>query len=309
MRRSRRRPRRRAPVGREPQLAVLRAALAAAVAGRRTGVMVRGEPGAGKSTLVDAFAQEAGGVVVGVGQCIGHRGQGEPYMPVLDALGELARGPGGETVVATLAQAAPTWLVELPWLLDDGPDAEAVRHRAQGATRARMLREALEAFDAISAATPLLLVLEDLHWADDSTLDLLGALLRRRDPARLFVLGTYRPEGEPPVAALVHDLCVRGLCLELPVPRLAPDAVAAYLGVRFPAGPLPDGLADVLSQRTGGNPLFIRNLLDHWLADGTLVDSGRGVQLTRPRTTLEAGVPPTLRAHIRDQLDRLPPED
>jgi DNA-binding SARP family transcriptional activator/predicted ATPase len=300
-----------APVGREPQLARLRAALAAAVAGRRTGVMVRGEPGAGKSTLVDAFVHEAG-VTVGVGQCIGHRGPGEPYMPVLDALGELARGPAGAPVVATLAQVAPTWLVELPWLLGDEPDAEAVRQRAQGATRARMLREMLEALDAIAAAAPLLLVLEDLHWADDSTLDLLAALLRRRDPAPLLVIGTYRPagpEGEPPVAALVNDLSVRGLCEELPVPRLSPEAVAAYLAVRFPAGPLPDGLAEVLAQRTGGNPLFMRNLLDHWLADGTLAERGDGARLTRPRATLEAGVPPTLRAHIRDQLDRLPADD
>jgi DNA-binding SARP family transcriptional activator len=302
-------PRRPAPVGREPQLAALRSALATAVAGVRTGVMVRGEPGAGKSTLVDAFAREAAGVAIGVGQCIGHRGQGEPYMPVLDALGELARGPGGEGVVATLAQTAPTWLVELPWLLGDGPDAEAVRQRAQGATRARMLREMLEALDAIAAAAPLVLVLEDLHWADDSTLDLLAAVLRRREPAPLLVLGTYRPEGEPPVAALVNDLGVRGLCDELAVPRLSAAAVAAYLETRFPTAAAPDGLADVLVQRTGGNPLFIRNLLDHWLADGSLAEHGGKVRVTRTRETLEAGVPPTLHAHIRDQLDRLPEED
>jgi predicted ATPase len=297
-----------APAGRGPELARLRAALAAAVAGRRGGVMVRGEPGVGKSTLVDAFLQEAG-ALAGVGQCIGHRGPGEPYMPVLEALGELARGPAADTVLAALAQRAPTWLVELPWLLDAAPDPEAVRLRAQGATRARMLREALEVFDAIGASGPLVLVLEDLHWADDSTLDLLAALLRRRDPARLLVLGTYRPEDAPPVAALVHELGVRGLCEELPLARLAGDAVAAHLGARFPGGPLPDGLADVLSQRTGGNPLFMRNLLDHWLADGTLVESGGALSLTRPRATLEAGIPPTLRAHIRDQLDRLPAED
>jgi DNA-binding SARP family transcriptional activator/tetratricopeptide (TPR) repeat protein len=300
--------RRPAPIGRERELDRLRFALAAAVAGRRTAVMVRGEPGAGKSTLVDAIVQEAG-VAVGVGQCLGHRGPGEPYMPVLDALGELARGPAGETVVAKLAQAAPTWLVELPWLLGDRPDADAVRQRAQGATRARMLREMLEALDAIAAAAPLLLVLEDLHWADDSTLDLLAALLRRRDAASLLVLGTFRPEGEPPVAALVNELSVRGLCEELAVPRLSARSVADYLEVRFPAAPLPDGLAAVLAERTGGNPLFMRNLLDHWLADGTLAEHGGAVRLMRSRETLEAGVPPTLRAHIRDQIERLPDED
>jgi DNA-binding SARP family transcriptional activator len=301
-------PRGPAPVGRERQLEQLRGALARASEGRRTGVMVRGEPGVGKSTLVDAFLNDVD-ALTGVGQCIGHRGPGEPYMPVLEALGELARGPAGETVRRVLAQRAPTWLVELPWVLDEVPEAEAVRQRAQGATRARMLREALETIDVLCANAPLLLVLEDLHWADDSTLDLLAALLRRRDPARLLVLGTWRPEGEPPVAALVHDLCVRGVCLDLPLPRLAAEAVTAYLTDRFPAGPLPDGLADVLTQRTGGNPLFMRNLLDHWLADGTLVEHAGAVQLTRPRATIEAGVPPTLRAHIRDQLDRLPAED
>ena len=300
-----------APVGRARELGLLRAALERAVGGRRTGIMVRGEPGVGKSTLVDAFLAGAG-VAAGVGQCLGHRGPGEPYMPVLEALGDLARGPSGEAVVATLAQRAPTWLVELPWLLDDCPDAEAVRHRAQGATRARMLREMLEALDALGTAEPLALVLEDLHWADDSTLDLLAAVLRRRDPVRLLVVGTYRPvagDGEPPVVTLVNDLSVRGLVEELPVPRLGAEAVAAYLEARFPAAPVPDDLVAVLAQRTGGNPLFMRNLLEHWLWEGTLAERGAAVTLTRPRAMLEAGIPPTLRAHIRDQLDGLPPED
>jgi len=304
-----------APVGREQELARLRAALAAVAAGRRTGVLVHGEPGVGKSTLVDAFLLEAatpGGAVAGVGQCLGHRGPGEPYMPVLEALGELARGPQADAVRAALAQRAPTWLVELPWLLDETPEPEAVRHRAQGATRARMLREMLEALDAISAAAPVVLVLEDLHWADDSTLDLLDAVLRRRDPARLLVLGTFRPageHGEPAVAALAHDLCVRGVAESLPVGRLPDAAVEAYLRRRFPAGGLPDGLAAVLSRRAGGNPLFMRNLVDYWLADGALVPAGGGVRLARGPAGLEEGVPPTLHAHIRDQLDALDPDD
>jgi len=223
--------------------------------------MLRGEPGVGKSTLVDAFLEGATGpscALAAAGQCLGHRGPGEPYMPVLEALGALARSTDGEAVVAALAQRAPTWLVELPWLLGDGPAAEAVRQRAQGATRARMVREMTEALDAICGVAPLVLVLEDLHWADDSTLDLLAALLRRREPARLLVLVTYRPvgpDGEPPVAALVHELCVRGLCEELAVGRLPADAVAAYVEARFPSAPLAAGLATVLAQRTGGNPL------------------------------------------------------
>ena len=101
----------------------------------------------------------------------------------------------GDTVVGVLAQRAPTWLVELPWLLEPGPMGVAVRHAAQGATRARMLREMLEALDALGATAPVVLVLEDLHWADDSTLDLIAALLRRREPARLLLIGTFRATG------------------------------------------------------------------------------------------------------------------
>src|SRR5215217_4482894 len=276
--------------------------------------LASGEPGAGKSTLLDAFLHEAtaaSSVVAGVGQCLSQRGPGEPYMPVLEALGALARGPAGEAVVDALALRAPTWMVELPWLLGERPDADAVRLRAQGATRSRMLREMLEALDAVCASTPLVLVLEDLHWADDSTLDLIDALLRRREPARLLLLGSYRPagpEGKPPVVALAHELGVRGLCGELPVGRLPAGAVAAYLEARFPSAPLPAGLAGVLARRSGGNPLFMRNLLDHWLAEGTLADRGGAVTIARP-DALEAGLPPTLRAYIRDQLERLPAAD
>jgi hypothetical protein len=102
---------------------------------------------------------------------------------------------------------------------------------------------------------------------------------------------------------------VRGLCEELEVGRLPLGAVAAHLALRFPSAPLPDGLAEALARRSGGNPLFMRNLVEHWLADGTLAERSGAVELTRPRAALEAGVPPTLRAHIRDQLDRLASDD
>jgi tetratricopeptide (TPR) repeat protein len=166
-----------------------------------------------------------------------------------------------------------------------------------------MLREMLEALDALAALRPLLLVLEDLHWADDSTLDLVGALARRREPARLTVLGTFRPPGldggPAAVEPLVNDLGVRGLCLELTVGRLPPEAVATYLGQRLGGAAPPGGLAELLDRRSGGNPLFMRNLVDHWEAEGLPGDGGPA----------PAGVPRTLRAHIVDQLGRLDEED
>ena len=97
----------------------------------------------------------------------------------------MCRGTAGEQIITILRQYAPTWLVQMPALLDDA-ELEAVQRRVQGATRERMLRELAEAVEALTSsgathALPLLiLVLEDLHWSDYSTLDLLPYLARRR---------------------------------------------------------------------------------------------------------------------------------
>lgn len=193
-------PKTAALVGRDAPLGRLRLALERAVAGQRQLVFVSGEAGIGKTALVEAFAADIGGdgVRVGRGQCVEHYGAGEPYLPVLEALGRLGRAAEGEQLVEALMRHAPTWLVELPGLLGDA-DLEAAQRRAQGTSRERMLRELVEALEALTADAPLVLILEDLHWSDSATIDLLGMLARRREPARLLVVATYsrRRSGAP----------------------------------------------------------------------------------------------------------------
>ena len=96
-----------------------------------------------------------------------------------------------------------------------------------------MLREMAEAVAALTAQQPLVLVLEDLHWSDYSTLELLGALMRRREPARLLVIGTYRPVEvvltQNPLKRLKQDLLVRNLCHEILMERLEESDIVAYL--------------------------------------------------------------------------------
>src|SRR4030095_13861338 len=91
-----------------------------------------------------------------------------------------------------LEHQAPTWLAQMPALCSPAV-LEAVQHRVLGATQERMLRELAEAVEALTVTRPLLLVLEDLHWSDDATRDLLTYLARRPGPTRLLILGTYRP--------------------------------------------------------------------------------------------------------------------
>src|SRR5262249_39969762 len=140
------------------------------------------------------------------------------YLSVLEALGRLCRAPGGDRLIALLSQHVPTWLVQMPALLST-TDLEALQRKVPGATRHRMLGEMAEALEVLTAERPLVLVVEDLHWSDPSTLDFLGFLARRREAARLLVIGTYRPlevrgDGHP-LKGVMQELHAHSLCTEL----------------------------------------------------------------------------------------------
>jgi predicted ATPase len=210
-------------VGRERELTDLHQWLERVRQGARQIVFLTGEPGLGKTTVVNAFVEEAAGagdVGLARGQCIEHYGGGEAYLPVLEALGRLCREPEGAALLPMLEQQAPTWLAQMPGLLS-APALEAVQRRVVGATQQRMLRELAEAVEVLTVSRPLLLVLEDLHWGDYATLDLLTYLARRLGPSRLLVLATYRPvevllRGHP-LQTVKQELVLHGLGVELPL--------------------------------------------------------------------------------------------
>jgi DNA-binding winged helix-turn-helix (wHTH) protein/predicted ATPase len=289
-------------VGRGAELAELERRLAEADAGARQIVFVTGEPGIGKTTLVDAFARAIGdrGGWTARGQCVEHFGACEAYLPVLEALGRLGRQPRGEEMIAVLARHAPSWLVALPALVPDA-ELETLHRRAQGTTRERMLRELADAVEALTADRPLVLVLEDLQWSDPSTLDLLSSLARRREPARLLVVGTYRPaevSGRThPLAAIRQELQAHGLCTELALRALEAAEIGAYLAARLPGERHAPDLERAIHRATEGNPLFVVTLVDDWTARGRPAPGG---------VSSDLGVPNTLRQMIERQLDRLP---
>ena len=302
-------------VGRETEFEQLHKWLDTALAGVRQMVFVTGEAGLGKTTLVEAFAAGVGRhqhLRIGRGQCIEQYGSGEAYLPVLEALGRLCREPGGQDLIEYFARYAPTWLVQMPWLVST-TEFEALQLQVMGATRERMLRELAEALERLTAARPLVLVLEDLHWSDYSTLDVLAMLARRREPARLLVLGTYRPEDVlrqgHPLQTVQQELHIHRHCQTLPLTFLTEAAIATYLTRRFPGLPCTEQLARFVHQCTDGNPLFMVNVVEAWLAQGALGErDGRWVLLTSVET-LQAGVPESLRQMIEQQLDRLTPEE
>jgi predicted ATPase len=149
-----------------------------------------------------------------------------------------------------------------------------------------MLRELAEALELLTAQQPLVLVLEDLHWSDPSTLDLIAVLARRREPARLLLIGTYRPpearRRTHPLYPVQQELQLHGHCIELPLTMLPEDTIPAYLATRLPGLPLVDRLAHLVNQRTEGNPLFMVTLVDSWVTQGALLEQD-GVGLAHRR--------------------------
>lgn len=290
--------------GRERELTHLRECLDAARAGVRSLVFVTGEAGLGKSTLIDAFLSSLSpaDARIAVGNCVEQRGVGEPYMPAIEALSRLVAA-GDPLVLRTLVRRAPTWLLQTPWLLSDAEIAE-LRERALGNTSERMLREAAEAIEELSTETPLVFVLEDLHWADRATLDLINWIGRRKEPARLLFIGSYRPVGhdEIGIASVQRELRVRGLSHELSLPMLTPDSLRTYLESRVPGLPEAAALVALLHERTDGNPLFARAIIENWLATGALRESGGSWQLGADLDALRASVPESLRGLIADRL-------
>ena len=167
-------------------------------------------------------------------------------------------------LVAVLRRQAPLWLVQLPALVVEA-DWEALQRRVQGATSTRMLRELADALEVYAAETPLVVVLEDLHWSDTATVELLAYLAQRREPARLCMLGTYRPADAVlrahPIRGIIQELRGRGLCTEIGLELLTAADVAAYVAGCL-GGPVAPALAERVYRHTEGNALFMVTVLE-----------------------------------------------
>jgi predicted ATPase/DNA-binding winged helix-turn-helix (wHTH) protein len=303
-------------VDREVELARLHQWFRDACDGQRHLVFVTGEAGIGKTTLVDVFLGQIAlqqPLEMGRGQCIDHYGPGEAYLPLLEALGQMAQAAHGAYVTEVLRQHAPSWLLQLPalWATHEVP---MLQQRALGAARERMLRELAEAVEILAHARPLVLVLEDLHWSDVSTMDWLAYVARRRAPARLLVLGTYRPIDavvrDHPIRAMTQELRVHGQCAELLLPYVSEAGVAAYLAQRFGETVSARALVRAIHHRTNGNPMFLVTVVDEMVSQGRLrVQETGGVCLAHHAAAVMVDIPESLRRLVDQQIEQLHPTE
>lgn len=292
-------------IGREDALARLRASWDRAHAGQRQLVWVEGDAGIGKTTLIDRFVAEVGADRCARGQCVEQFGAGEPYLPLLEALDALTRHE--PECAALLRQVAPTWLVQLPWLVTD-VDRDALHAELAGAGQERMVRELWELLSRLTRDEPLVLVTEDLHWSDQGTLRLMDHFARHREPLRLLWLASFRLTqviAEPhPLQSLRAELRLHRLCEELLLDSFSEAELAAYVEYRAPGSAVSPTFVKSLHVHTDGLPLFVASVLDGLLAsEGGLPQSGDGgASADEPVWQ----VPDGLAGAIERQLARLP---
>ncbi|MGE0821249.1 MAG: AAA family ATPase [Candidatus Binatia bacterium] len=302
-------------VGRESVLAQLHSLLSSLLQGERHTIFITGEPGLGKTAIVEAFLAGLNHdprITVAYGQCVEHYGTGEPYLPILEALEHLCRLAGHEHLVALLNRYAPMWLMQMPALISIS-ERKRLHRELQGTTHDRMLREIAEVFTLMTADKPLVLVIEDLHWSDAATLNLLSFLTRGQHSPRLLLIGTYRADNvthsDHELLRLVRELSAHGLGEVIPLDFLDEAAILAYLETRFPGSPFLAQLAQALHQRTEGNPLFMVNVVEHLLARRFLCYTDGRWQLCGTLADIQTHIPGSVQAMIDMQAERLTSEE
>jgi DNA-binding CsgD family transcriptional regulator/tetratricopeptide (TPR) repeat protein len=283
-------------IGRSTELARLRDALRLTSTGRSSATVVAGEAGVGKTRLLAAFTElaEAEGAVVLAGGCIDLGEGAMPYAPVAEALRGLVRRADPEQLEAVFGPGRS----ELARLVPDlGPVSEETASAlSMGSAQGRLFELLLGVLERLATTSPVVLIVEDLHWSDRSTRDLLGFLVRNVRDAAVMLLFTYRSDELhrrhpllPFVAELERSGRVERLLLQPFDPRESADQLRAIAGHDLDAT-----LLDSIHARSGGNAFFAEELL---VAAG---DDGR------------AELPPTLRdvllariAHLAEPTQEL----
>ena len=298
-------------VGRARELAQLTAALSRAVAGEGTTIVITGDAGLGKTALLEAFLRERQTLVANVlvcrGQSVEHSGAGEPYLPVIDALAPTVAYPG-QGLHDIIHKYAPSWRSQFPGAYPR-EDVASIPP-----TTERLARELGDALSAAARSRPLVMILEDLHWADPSTVELLRYLAHRAARAPLLLIASCRQEEAAtagcPINQNLAELEARGVSESVELSLLDEAAIREYLQRRF--GLLEEvlpPLTSLLFNATEGHPLFLVSLVQLFIQRGDLRHLGHVWQLSTPVDRLRVVIPRTVEAVIRRKLAALEDAD
>lgn len=297
-------------VGRERERQALWQAFDDAAAGHGRMICVTGEPGIGKTTLVESVLEELASRhrphCVARGRCSERLAGAEAYLPVLEALEGLLRGEAGEPASRALAAVAPAWHAQVV------PSTHG-RQPVADSSQERLKRELVAFVREVSGLRPLVLFLDDVHWADPSTVDLLAFLGSRCEGVNVLVVLTYRPTemalSRHPILPLQLEWQRHAVGHEVALAFLSGDEVDSYLTATFPGHSFPAGFAQRIHARTEGSPLFVVDLLRYLSDSGAIARRSDGWVLTRTIADVESGLPESVRSMVQRKLGLLDDDD
>jgi class 3 adenylate cyclase/tetratricopeptide (TPR) repeat protein len=294
-------------VGRDSEKSVLRDALDRALSGQGSLVMIGGEPGVGKTRLCEELTREA--EARGCRVLLGHCYESEaavPYMPFVEILEKASELVDPEVFLQALGDSAPEVARILPRLRRMFPQIPAPLELPPEQER-RYLFNSIDAFMSRGAAIrPQVAVLEDLHWADESTLLLLQHLAGRVPGMRTLMLGTYRDVElgvSRPLAGTLETLIRKGSALRLSLRRFDENGVAAMLRSLAGGHEAPAMLVSAVYRETEGNAFFVQEVFKYLAEKGALIGPGGGFRTDLAVADLD--VPESLRLVIGRRLERL----
>ncbi len=304
-------------VGREKERAALESAFDSIVGGCGLLVCVAGEPGIGKTTLVEDFLSDLHSTgrsfALAKGRCSQRLAGEEAYLPFLEALDSLLRDNG--SAVKKLRALAPSWYTQLFSLSGSDASDAALQAYARATTQEKVKRELAAFICEITNHEPLILFFDDVHWTDPSTVDLLSYLATKFDSTRVLVIVTYRPSEllllKHPFTGVMRDLQARGACRGIEVEFLSATDVERYIALEFLGNCFPREFARLVHARTEGNPLFMVDLL-RYLRDRKVIvktDAAGGWHLCRTLPDLSRDIPQSVSSVIEQKIDQLSDRD
>jgi DNA-binding winged helix-turn-helix (wHTH) protein len=289
-------------VGRDAELVRLAALLARAEGGRGGLAFVAGEPGIGKTRLLDEFATRARAMGAQVLVGVARDGElGRPFGPFAEGLGAWVRETDADVLRATLGRHASILARIVPELHDRIDDLAAPEPLSPDEDRARLLDAIAQSLWQLAQRKPLVLLLDDLHWADGATLALLRHVARFVARRRVLVVGAYR-DVELDRRHALHD-ALAALGNDVPVERIDLHGLSGADVAELLAGLMPETVSPAflgaIERETQGNPFFVREVVLHLMEEGRLAAS------IGARGAIELGVPDSVRQVIGRRLARL----
>jgi len=302
---------------RDDELRILQENLDAVRAGGVRAVCLTGEPGAGKTTLLEQFVsgiQTAPGQLVTFSTCSQRLASAEAFLPLLDGLDGLTCAGEDAAITRLLRAIAPTWYVQIAPLWSTADLAFAsVLERARAASPERVKRE-LGAFVAhITAVSPLVVAIDDFHWADASTVEVLAYLLSKPDLERLLLVCAYRQTemtlSAHPFVSVRHELMKRRILVEVPLRRFSLQETACYFDLVFPENRFPKELPEVVQARSNGNPLFVSEIARDLMERGAVRRHEGWWCIDASLDQVRSSLPLSIQSVIERKLAQLDGED